>query len=130
VLRNDTPSRDVVLPGDDEPTTVHLGVRDATGRVIAISTWLRKSPPGSDRDGVQLRMMATAPDVRGHGAGDVLLGAGIARVRAAQPGAVLWARARDSALGFYRRHGFEVVEPGFVDTTTAMPHHVILLPPA
>jgi thiamine transport system ATP-binding protein len=130
VLRNDTPSRDVVLPGDDDPTTVHLGVRDAAGRVIAISTWLRKSPPGSDRDGVQLRMMATAPDVRGHGAGDVLLGAGIARVRAAQPGAVLWARARDSALGFYRRHGFEVVEPGFVDTTTAMPHHVILLPPA
>ena len=55
---------------------------------------------------------------------------GIARARAAQPGAVLWARARDSALGFYRRHGFEVVEPGFVDKTTAMPHHVILLPPS
>jgi thiamine transport system ATP-binding protein len=129
VLRNDTPSREVALPGDDEPTTVHLGVRDRAGRLIAISTWLRKSPPGSDRDGVQLRMMATAPDVRGHGAGDALLDAGIARVRAAQPGAVLWARARDSALGFYRRHGFEVVEPGFVDKTTAMPHHVIRLPP-
>jgi thiamine transport system ATP-binding protein len=129
VLRNDTPSRVLVLDGDDEPTTVHLGVRDGTGRLIAISTWLRRPPPGSTREGVQLRAMATAPDVRGQGAGDALLDAGIARVRAAQPDVVLWARARDSALGFYRRHGFEVVEPGFVDDTTALPHHVILLPP-
>jgi hypothetical protein len=39
----------------------------------------------------------------------------------------VWARARDTALGFYRRHGFEVVEPGFVDEATALPHHVIVL---
>jgi ABC-type nitrate/sulfonate/bicarbonate transport system ATPase subunit/predicted N-acetyltransferase YhbS len=129
VLRNDTPSRELRLDGDDEPTTVHLGVRDGAGRLIAISTWLRRPPPGSERDGVQLRAMATAPDVRGQGAGDLLLDAGITRARAAQPDVVLWARARDTALGFYRRHGFEVVEPGFVDETTAIPHHVILLPP-
>ena len=129
VLRNDTPSRELALDGDDEPTTVHLGVRDGTGRLIGISTWLLRPPPGSERDGVQLRGMATAPDVRGQGAGDALLDAGIARVRAAQPDAVLWARARDSAVGFYRRHGFEIVEPGFVDETTGIPHHVILLPP-
>ena len=128
VLRNDTPSRDVVLDGDDEPSTVHLGVRDRDGRVVAVSTWLRRSPPGDDGAvGVQLRAMATAPAVRGHGAGDALLDAGIARARATAPDAVVWARARDSALGFYVRHGFEVVEPGFVDETTAQPHHVILL---
>ena len=73
--------------------------------------------------------MATAPAVRGRGAGDALLDAGIARARATAPDAVVWARARDSALGFYVRHGFEVVEPGFVDETTARPHHVILLRP-
>jgi thiamine transport system ATP-binding protein len=129
VLRNDTPSRELVLDGDDEPSTLHLGVRDGTGRLIAVSTWMRRPPPGSDLSGVQLRAMATAPDVRGQGAGDALLDAGIARARAAEPEALVWARARDSALGFYRRHGFEVVEPGFVDSATALPHHVIVLRP-
>jgi thiamine transport system ATP-binding protein len=130
VLRNDTPSRDLVLDGDDEPSTVHLGVRDSDGRLVAISTWLRRPPPGdATSDGVQLRAMATAPAVRGRGAGDALLDAGITRARQTVPHAVVWARARDSALGFYLRHGFEVVEPGFVDETTALPHHVILLRP-
>jgi thiamine transport system ATP-binding protein len=128
VLRNDTPSCDVVLDGDEEPATLHLGARDRTGRLVAVSTWLeRPLPDGDETHGVQLRAMATAPDVRGHGAGDALLDAGITRVRAAAADAVVWARARDTALGFYRRHGFEVVEPGFVDETTALPHHVIIL---
>jgi thiamine transport system ATP-binding protein len=130
VLRNDTPSRDLALGGDDEPATVHLGVRDGDGEVVAVSTWLRRSPPGDESAvGVQLRAMATAPSVRGQGAGDALLAAGIARARAGAPDAVVWARARDSALGFYVRHGFEVVEPGFMDEPTGRPHHVIVLLP-
>ena len=130
VLRNDTPSREVTLDGDHEPSTFHLGVRDRDGGIVAVSTWLRRPPPGDDgAAGVQLRAMATAPAVRGHGAGDALLDAGIVRARATAPDAIVWARARDSALGFYIRHGFEVVEPGFVDETTAQPHHVILLRP-
>ncbi len=130
VLRNDTPSRDLVLDGDDEPTTIHLGVRDSDGELVAVSTWLRRSPPGDGSAvGVQLRAMATAPSVRGQGAGDALLTAGIARARATTPDAIVWARARDSALGFYVRHGFEVVEPGFMDEATGRPHHVIILSP-
>ena len=119
------PSRGLVLDGDDEPTTVHLGARDGAGRLVGVSTWLR--PPARRGGGrrVQLRAMATAPDVRGQGAGDALLGAG-RRARSAAPDTVVWARARDTALGFYR-HGFEVVEPGFVDETTGLPHHVIVL---
>jgi thiamine transport system ATP-binding protein len=130
VLRNDTPNRDVVLAGDDDPTTFHLGARDRTGRLVGVSTWLARPLPGEDGSpGVQLRGMATAPDVRGRGFGDAILDAGITRVRAVAPDAVVWARARDTALGFYRRHGFEVVEPGFVDETSALPHHVIVLRP-
>jgi thiamine transport system ATP-binding protein len=128
VLRNDTPSRDVVLDGDEEPTTFHLGARDRAGRLVGVSTWLVRPVPGrGDSRGVQLRGMATAPDVRGRGYGDALLDAGIARARAEAPDAIVWARARDTALGFYRRHGFEVVEPGYVDAVTGIPHHVIVL---
>jgi thiamine transport system ATP-binding protein len=130
VLRNDTPNRDVVLAGDDEPTTFHLGARDRTGRLVGVSTWLVRPLPGDDASpGVQLRGMATAPDVRGRGFGDAILDAGITRVRSVAPDAVVWARARDTALGFYRRHGFEVLEPGFVDEASALPHHVIVLRP-
>ena len=39
----------------------------------------------------------------------------------------VWANARDTALGFYARHGFEVLEPGHVDATTGLPHHHIRL---
>jgi GNAT superfamily N-acetyltransferase len=130
VLRNDTPNRDVVLAGDDEPTTFHLGARDRAGRLVGVSTWLARPLPGGDGSpGVQLRGMATAPAVRGRGFGDALLDAGITRARSVTPEAIVWARARDTALGFYRRHGFEIVEPGFVDETSALPHHVIVLRP-
>jgi thiamine transport system ATP-binding protein len=130
VLRNDTPDREVVLAGDDEPATLHLGARDASDRLIAISTWLRRTPPaGHGASGVQLRAMATAPDARGRGVAAAVLAAGVARARAGDPATVVWARARDTALGFYRRYGFEVLEPGFVDETTGLPHHVIVLPP-
>ena len=66
VLRNDTPSRDVVLDGDDEPTTVHLGVRDR--RRPRWSPCRRGSCDRTPSDpavpAVQLRAMATAPDLR------------------------------------------------------------------
>jgi len=127
LLRNDTPSASVELDGDDEPTTVHLGVRDRHGRVIATSTWLRRPFPGAlggAGDAVQLRAMATAADVQGTGMGGRVLRAGLARL-ATDPGTVVWANARDSALDFYRRHGFAVVEPGFLDPATNKPHHVI-----
>ena len=109
--------------------------RSTSGFAIATAGWWRCRRGCDDRllattaPRVQLRAMATAPEVRGHGAGDVLLDAGITRARATAPDAVVWARARDTALGFYVRHGFEVVEPGFVDETTALPHHVIMLTP-
>jgi len=41
----------------------------------------------------------------------------------------VWARARDSALYFYERRGFEVHGDGFMDEPTAMPHHIVLRTP-
>lgn len=140
VLRRGTPSSAVVLDGDADADTLHLGVRTADGNVVAVSTWLRrKAPDVIDRSdlqaessapvgpasAVQLRAMATSPDVQGRGIGARLLGAGVERAFAAGAD-VVWANARDTALGFYRRHGFVVVEPGFVDATTALPHHVVV----
>jgi len=120
VLRNDTPSHDVGFDVDESPGTFHLGVHDGT-RLVAISTWALR--PHQGEPGIQLRGMATVPDVRGTGVGALLLEAGCERAAAAVT--LVWARARDTALGFYLRHGFTVDGDGFIDETTGKPHHLI-----
>ena len=123
VLRNDTPTANVTFPEDDLPGTFHLGVRDGEGNLVAISTWIPR--PFVNEPGVQLRGMASAPHVQGRGVGAMLLKAGCTRAAAVAP--LVWARARDTALGFYLRHGFVVDGEGFIDDQTQKPHHVIVL---
>ena len=122
VLRNGTPSVEVVFDGDELDTTFHLGVRIGED-VVAISTWLERPYPDRPADhGFQIRGMATVDAHRGEGLGALLLEAGIERCRS-QRAALVWARARDTALPFYVRHGFATVGVGYVDLTTGLPHH-------
>jgi GNAT superfamily N-acetyltransferase len=127
VLRDGTLSDVVEFDGDDLTTTFHLGVR-LDGEVVAISSWMRRPFDAEpDRDAFQVRGMATDPAHRGRGFGHRLLVAGIERCR--ERGATLvWARARDTALGFYERRGFTTVGPGYIDTTTGLPHHDVVRP--
>jgi GNAT superfamily N-acetyltransferase len=120
VLRADTPSKSVTFAEDDWPGTFHLGVRDGDA-LVAISTWIPR--PHHDEAAIQLRGMATSPELRGHGVGTLLLAAGCERAGTIAP--LVWARARDTALPFYLRHGFVVEGDGFIDEHTAKPHHVI-----
>ena len=124
VLREDDAAATVAFDGDDEPGTVHLGVLDGD-TLVGVSSWYWRPFPEqpSDRDR-QLRGMAVDQTRQQRGAGATLLAAGVDRALA--DGALtVWARARDTALGFYERNGFEVVGDGFVDATTALPHHII-----
>ena len=120
VLRSDTPSTMVTFAEDDLPGTVHLGVVDGTD-IVAISTWVPRTYEGEPA--VQLRGMATAPDLQGQGVGALLLEAGC--LRAASGASLVWARARDTALDFYVRHRFVVDGEGFIDEHTSKPHHLI-----
>jgi GNAT superfamily N-acetyltransferase len=120
VLRSDTPSSELTFAEDGLPGTFHLGLRDGDA-IIAISTWVPR--PYLGEPAVQLRGMATAARWQGKGLGAMLLDAGCARAATVAP--LVWARARDTALAFYVRHGFTVVGEGFVDEHTAKPHHLI-----
>lgn len=125
VLRDGTASDDVVFDGDDLASTFHLGI-DAGEQVVAISTWLERRYPDRPADlAYQLRGMATAPDHRGGGLGTVLLDAGIEICRG-RDASLVWARARDTALTFYERHGFATVGSGYVDPATGLPHHDVI----
>jgi GNAT superfamily N-acetyltransferase len=127
VLREGRADASVVFDGDDEPGTLHLGLQDPSGALVGVSTWLWRpcpvDPGGRDR---QLRGMAVDTTRQGTGFGAVLLGAGVERA-IADGATTVWANARDTALGFYAGHGFEVLEPGHLDEATGLPHHHIRL---
>ena len=118
VLRNGDPDALVEWSGDEDPHTFHLGIRDDSGTVVAISTWLGRPPE------TQLRGMATAPAFAGRGLGSKLLAAGVARCRA-RGDELVWANARVPAVGFYERAGFTVVGTEFETAATGLPHQLV-----
>jgi GNAT superfamily N-acetyltransferase len=79
-----------------------------------------------DASAAQLRGMATEPEARGTGAGQAVFEAGIKRLRTAGY-TVLWARARDTALGFYERMGMHAEGDGYVTAETGLPHHTVVM---
>jgi len=126
VLRADTVSKQVEFAEDQWPGALHLGVRDAAGELVAVSSWIpreRATYPGVPA--VQLRGMATLQRLQGQGVGALLVDAGCARA-AADGARLVWANARDAALGFYLSHGFAVDSEGFIEAVTELPHHVIV----
>lgn len=123
VLRDGTPTDSVDFDGDAE--ALHFGVI-RSDELVAISSWFRRPHPSRPHtNGYQLRGMASDPRVRGSGAGAVLLTSGMAAVRSLGADHV-WARARDTALDFYRHHGFTVTGDGYIDATTDIAHHDII----
>ena len=125
VLRKGTPATDCNYPEDNYPDVVHFGIIHE-GNAVATSSWFMKECP--EKPGViamQLKGMAVADELQGAGLGALLIDAGsaLANERGAR---IAWARARDSAIGFYERLGFVSTGEGFVDGPTAMPHHIVV----
>ncbi len=125
VLRKGTPSTHANYPEDTYHDVVHFGIV-ADGIVLATSTWfIKECPERIGMAAMQLKGMAVSFSLQSTGFGSKLITRGLqhAQDHAAE---CIWARARDSAIGFYERCGFEVVGDGFIDESTAMPHHIVL----
>jgi len=110
-LRPNQAYEETAYPGDDLAETVHLGAFDGE-RLVGIASLYCEDRLDAPNPGWRLRGMATAADVRGAGFGAALLAACVEHV-AASEGAELWCNARMTAVGFYRRAGFEVVSDEF-----------------
>lgn len=125
VLRKGTPTLHCHYPEDAYPDAIHLGIVGDAG-AIATSTWFMKEcTEMSGRPAMQLKGMAVDDVLQGGGLGAALIEAGLAHAR--ENGAeIVWARARDSALGFYVKLGFAAVGDGFIDEPTGMPHHIVV----
>ena len=104
ILRPGRPLEASSYDVDADPRTVHLAAYDDTGAVVGCVTLF---PEAYDDEELawRLRGMATSPGVRGTGVGSALLRETVAVVtEAGAP--LLWCNARESAEGFYARHGF------------------------
>lgn len=107
------------LPGDDMFGVVHLGAFDGSTLASACLVFPEPCPWQPRRTAWRLRSMATDPDRRGAGFGALVLAEAerTARSRSAE---ILWCLARDSAVGFYQRHGW--ISYGPVFDTDLGPH--------
>ena len=122
VLRKGTPVTHCNYPEDTYEDVIHLGVKRAD-RVVGTSSWFQKECPDLvGESALQLKGMAVHESLQGTGVGVQIIAAGLSL--ATERGvSVIWARARDSALGFYLRCGFTEIGPGYIDEPTGMPHH-------
>ncbi len=125
VLRKGTPVTHAQYPEDSYADVVHFGIaRD--GDVVATSTWFSKECPLQPGvPAIQLKGMAVDDHLQTGGLGRALIDTGMEHARAASAH-IVWARARDSAMGFYERCGFVSVGDGFIDEPTGMPHHIVI----
>jgi predicted GNAT family N-acyltransferase len=117
------PHATVEFDGDDDAETMHLAAKDFTGEIVAVSSWmLRPMPEDPQPKAVQLRGMAIRQGLQGSGLGGILIETGLIHVRRRGVEWV-WANARDSALHFYEKHGFDIIGDGFIESVTGLPHH-------
>ena len=96
-------------PADAEPGTVHalLLAPEALGPPRALAVGMLQ-PTGNGQG--QLRFMAVAPEAAGQGLGRRIVAALETRARAVGLTEVVL-HSRESAVGFYQRLGYAVVEP-------------------
>lgn len=126
ILRADNPEAPVADPRDEESTALHFAGLLGERLVVSASFYPSNSPRDESLVTYQLRYMATDADVQGRGYGATVMAFAEEELRA-EGAQQLWANGRDTALGFYRATGWDVIEGSeHLSSETRLPHHVIV----
>lgn len=114
VLRPGMTSGGSVYPGDDAPSTLHIGAF-LTDKLVAVATTCQEPPPGMSIPlAWRVRGMATLPEYRGHGLAGQLLARCLTHIHD-NKGTLAWCSSRVATVSFYQRRGFVPVgEPFFL----------------
>ncbi|MFN2527185.1 MAG: GNAT family N-acetyltransferase [Candidatus Baltobacteraceae bacterium] len=113
-----------VYPGDDEPSSLHLGLYDGQ-TLVGIATVINEPLPESQNpNSWRLRGMALQEKYRNRGEGTKMLEICIAYVSEAD-GEVFWCNGRIAARSFYEREGFQVQGEQF-DVPISGPHYLFV----
>ncbi len=110
VLRPGRPIEAAQFPGDLAPETIHVGAFDGD-RNIGCATGSRTV--WQDRPAWQLRGMGVAADWQKKGVGQRILNELESLVRQVSDIRQLWCNAREEAVQFYERQGWQVASERF-----------------
>jgi len=105
MLRPSGTVEDCMFQGDHDELTFHLGAFVDKKLVSVASFYFEKHPAFSEAYQYRLRGMATLPEYQGQGYSSALLRTAFPVIKQNQC-SLLWCNAREKALGFYKRVGF------------------------
>ncbi|MDP4587834.1 MAG: GNAT family N-acetyltransferase [Flavobacteriales bacterium] len=101
--------KDCVIDIDEREDAIHLGAYLDQKLVAVCSLFEMHSSKIEDKKQYRLRAMASLPEVRGSGAGKMIVQEAL-RLVESKGMDVLWCDARKVALGFYEKLGFERID--------------------
>lgn len=119
--------KDCVIDIDQREDAIHLGCKDAQGNIIGVCSLFEMTTPKLDfPKQYRLRAMATDPEVRGAGAGRRIVQHALELIES-KGYDVLWCDAREVALGFYERMGFDRIDEWY-QVRNIGPHQLMYFP--
>lgn len=113
LLRPHQPEETCVFPGDNDPTTIHLGAFMLDEMIGIASLYQESHKTITAGSGFRLRGLAIKDALRRRGYGQALLQA-VEEQAQAQGADYLWANARITALDFYAKAGYSIGEEEFI----------------
>jgi GNAT superfamily N-acetyltransferase len=112
ILRAGLPRDTARFAGDEDAETRHLAAVDGGGRIIGCLSLLLR--PWQDQPAWQLRGMAVDADEQRRGVGRSLLTAAEREVLGDGRLRLIWCNARESAIGFYQKGGWQIASEPFI----------------
>lgn len=97
-----------IFEGDDLPSTIHLGIYEDDAIAGVVSIFRSGNINFKEGRQYQLRGMAVLESHQKKGLGEQLLQAA-EKLILEQDGELIWFNAREVAVGFYKKSGYEII---------------------
>ncbi|MDH4403131.1 MAG: GNAT family N-acetyltransferase [Flavobacterium sp.] len=123
VLRPGRPIESCHFDGDDMPTTSHFGLFLENQLAGVISAFKAQNKLFSEENQYQIRGMAVLSEFQKKGFGEQLLQYCENEIRL-KSGNLIWFNARETALGFYEKSGYEILGDQF-EIPNVGPHYIL-----
>ena len=123
VLRPGRPIESCHFDGDDLPTTSHFGLYFENQLAAVISAFKAQNKLFSEENQYQIRGMAVLSEFQKKGFGEALLEYCENEIRL-KSGDLIWFNARETAIGFYEKSGYEILGDQF-EIPDVGPHYIL-----
>ena len=112
VLRLGKPLETCCFAGDDLPTTRHFGIFDGEKIIGVLSLFVASNEWITAECQLQFRGMAVLAAYQNKGIGAILMEFAETQIKA-KTGAIIWLNAREKAVSFYKKMGYQKIGQPF-----------------